>query len=48
MRYLLFVLLFVLFSCDELPGTDVYIENEQNSNEVIISGTIDNGAGIEI
>ena len=48
MRYLLFVLLFGLFSCDEVPGTDVYIENEQNSSEIIISGKIDNGAGIEI
>ena len=40
--------LFGLFSCDEVPGTDVYIENEQNSSEIIISGKIDNGAGIEI
>jgi len=48
MRYLLFVLLFGLFSCDEVPGTDVYIENEQNSSEIIISGKIDNGAGIKI
>ena len=48
MRYLLLLLLFGLFSCDEVPGTDVYIENEQNSSEIIISGKIDNGAGIEI
>ena len=48
MKYLIFTFLIGLVSCGESIDTDVFIERETIINDVVISGKIKNGAGLEI
>ena len=48
MKYLFLICLIGLVSCGDTPGTDVFIENQKSSNDITISGKIQNGAGMEI
>ena len=48
MKYLIFTFLIGLISCGESIDTDVFIEREKIVNDVVISGKIKNGAGLEI
>ena len=48
MKYLIFSLLIGLISCGESLDTDVFIEREKKVDNVVISGKIQNGAGLEI
>ena len=48
MKYLIFSLLIGLISCGESLETDVFIERKKEVDNVVISGKIQNGAGLEI
>ncbi len=48
MKYLFFICLCGLVSCGEVPGTDVFVENQKSPDDITISGKIQNGAGMEI
>ena len=48
MKYLFFTLLIGLISCGESLDTDVFIERKKEVDNVVISGKIQNGAGLEI
>ena len=47
MKYLIFTFLIGLISCGESIDTDVFIEREKIVNDVVISGKIKNGAGLD-